>query len=566
MYTQTEKSKTNQLKANEKFLKDFSAYRTFPDRAENANLTIDENISLKYIKNDQLLLQTKNLVQKERQINIQVLQHLQEIEKRKLYLDRGFPSLFEYAVKELGYSHSAAYRRIKTMRLCRDIPQAVSKIKTGSLNLTTASQLQTFFEKKKRKDREAEKTLKTRSLEECDLQSTSLPAAGCVKENEEQDSKTLKNSSSAECNLRSTFLPAAGCVKENEEQDSKTLKNSSSAECNLRSTFLPAAGCVKENEEQDSKTLKNSSSAECNLRSTSLPAAECVKENEEQDKKTPVQLNSNQKLDLIQKAENQSSRELEKTLFDIDSEVNHATKEKIRNIKNGKVEMKVILDKKSQAKLEVLKKLLSHKNPNMSYGELFSVLAEVGLNKYDPKRKIKKQSSAKKQAAKIDKQSNKEDIFDKELRTASAVKIDKKTKNNKAEVVDKKLCKASAMKIDKQLEINKLSVIMQSKEVFDKKPRKTSTVTMKQKIHNDQKYLKPKRYIPSKVRHHVWMRDQGKCTYVCPKTKRRCISDHLLQIDHIKPFSLGGTNEADNLRLLCANHNQFMFTRYQKYR
>ena len=65
---------------------------------KNANITKDENISLKHIRNDQLLLQTKNLVQKERQINIQVLQHLQEIEKRKLYLDRGFPSLFEYAV------------------------------------------------------------------------------------------------------------------------------------------------------------------------------------------------------------------------------------------------------------------------------------------------------------------------------------------------------------------------------------------------------------------------------------------------------------------------------------
>ena len=147
MYTQTEISKTSQLKANipEKFLKDFSAYRVFPDRAKNANITESENISLKHIRNDQLLLQTKNLVQKERQINIQVLQHLQEIEKRKLYLDRGFPSLFEYAVKELGYSHSAAYRRIKTMRLCRDIPQAASKIKTGSLNLTTCFPVTNFF-------------------------------------------------------------------------------------------------------------------------------------------------------------------------------------------------------------------------------------------------------------------------------------------------------------------------------------------------------------------------------------------------------------------------------------
>ena len=514
MYTQTEKSKINQQKAKipEKFLKDCSVYRDFPDRAEN--IITDKNISLKYIKNDQLLLQTKNLVQKERQINIQVLQHLQEIEKRKLYLDRGFPSLFEYAVKELGYSHSAAYRRIKTMRLCRDIPQAVSKIKTGSLNLTTASQLQTFFEKKKRKDREEEKTF--------------------VKKN----------------------LVLDACLRRHDtyERIEKTFKTNCPEECDVQSTFLPAAVCVKENGEQDKNRLKASSSEECNANSTSLPAAGCVKENEEQDKKTPVHLNSNQKLDLIKKAENQSSRELEKTLFDIDPEVNNA-KEKVRDIKNNKVEIKVILDKKSQAKLELLKKLLSHKNPNMSYGELISVLAEVGLNKYDPKRKIKKQSSAKKQEIKIDKQveSNKAEVFDKKPRKASAVKIDKQS--NKVDVFDKKPQKTSAVKIDKQS--NKA-------DAFDKEPQQTSAVTINQKINNDQKDLKPKRYISSEVRRHVWMRDQGKCTYVCPKTKRRCASDHLLQIDHIKPFSLGGTNEADNLRLLCASHNQFMFSRYQK--
>ena len=330
---------------------------------------------------------------------------------------------------------------------------------------------------------------------------------------------------------------------------------------NSSSTFLPAAGCVKESEEQDTKTLKNSDPMECNVNSTFLPAASCVKESEEQNKKPRFKLNSDQKLDLIKKVENQSSRELEKTLFDIDPEVNNA-KEKVRNIKNDKVEIKVILDKKSQAKLEVLKKLLSHKNPNMSYRELISVIAEMGLNNYDPKRKIKKQALktfVKKQEIKIDKQSesNKTDVFDKNLCKTSVVKIDKQS--NKASIFDKEFQTASATKIDKKTENNKA-------DAFDKELQQTSTVTTKQKINNNQKYLKSKRYISSKVRHHIWMRDQGKFTYVCPKTKRRCSSDRLLQIDHIKPFSLGGSNEADNLRLLCANHNQFVVFRCQKYK
>ena len=237
------------------------------------------NINLKKLSNNQLLSQTKNLVKKERNINIQVLQHLQEIEKRKLYLARDFPSLFEYAIKELGYSHSAAYRRIKAMRLCRDIPQATSKIKAGNLNLTTASQLQTFFEKKKRKD-------KKQILDKANM---------------------LKTNNSEKCNVQSTYLPAAGCVNDNADKDEK-----------------------KENKPEN---------------------------------KTSVELDSTQKLSLIKKAENQSSRELEKTLFDIDPEVCNE-KEKVRDINNDKVEIKVILDKDSQQKLEDLKKLLSHKNPN----------------------------------------------------------------------------------------------------------------------------------------------------------------------------------------------------------
>ena len=384
--------------------------------------TTDANTSLKKLSNNQLLLQTKNLVQKERQINIQVLQHLQEIECRKLYLDRGFPSLFEYAVKELGYSHSAAYRRIKAMRLCRDIPQATSKIKTGDLNLTTASQLQTFFEKKKRKD-------KKQTLDKAQM---------------------LKTNSSERCDVRSTAAPAAGCVNSNSDTDKK--------------------------------------------------------EENKQENKTPVELNSTQKLDLIKKAEGRSSRELEKTLFEIDPEVCNE-KEKIRDINNNKVEMKVVLEKSCQQKLEDLKKLLSHKNPSMSYGELFSLLAELGLNKYDPKRKLNKQNKS-----------------------------------------------------------DKVSVSTKSKKVFDKKLQKTSVQKHNQKQHGHQKCVRHSRYISSVVRHHVWMRDQGQCTYVCPKTKRKCSSNHLLQIDHIKPFSLGGTHEADNLRLLCANHNQFAFSRHQKYK
>ena len=76
-------------------------------------------------------------------------------------------------------------------------------------------------------------------------------------------------------------------------------------------------------------------------------------------------------------------------------------------------------------------------------------------------------------------------------------------------------------------------------------------------VKNLSKVKKLNRTIPSYLRKHIWERDGGQCSYIHPETKRKCSSKHLLQIDHIKPFSLGGRSKASNLRLLCAGHNQF---------
>ena len=55
---------------------------------------------------------------------------------------------------------------------------------------------------------------------------------------------------------------------------------------------------------------------------------------------------------------------------------------------------------------------------------------------------------------------------------------------------------------------------MESEKTVDKKPKKLPVQIANQKLHNNKKYLKITRYIPSVVKHHVWMRDQGQCTYV----------------------------------------------------
>ena len=63
-------------------------------------------------------------------------------------------------------------------------------------------------------------------------------------------------------------------------------------------------------------------------------------------------------------------------------------------------------------------------------------------------------------------------------------------------------------------------------------------------------------YIPASVRRAVWERDGGRCTYVSP-SGRRCESRWRLQFDHIVEFARGGKSTVENVRLLCACHNQY---------
>ena len=100
-----------------------------------------------------LLVRTRQLVDRERHLHVEIIDHVREIEDRDLHLARGFSTLFDYAVNELGYSNGAAWRRTLAMRLCRRMPDVRERLRSGSLTLSTAAQLQSAFERQERKRR-----------------------------------------------------------------------------------------------------------------------------------------------------------------------------------------------------------------------------------------------------------------------------------------------------------------------------------------------------------------------------------------------------------------------------
>ena len=108
----------------------------------------EEILSTVAVLPDQVLLeQTRMLARHEQALQLSVLDHLREIEARRLYLRLGYSSLFDYTVRELRYTEAAAWRRIKAMRLCRETRGVREWLQDGSLNLSNAALLQNSFER-----------------------------------------------------------------------------------------------------------------------------------------------------------------------------------------------------------------------------------------------------------------------------------------------------------------------------------------------------------------------------------------------------------------------------------
>lgn len=111
-------------------------------------------MNLKSLSDSTLIQKTESLIQEERRVTLALLHHLKELERRKLYCDSGFSSLFDYLTRGHGFSEGSAQRRIDSMRTHRDFPEVEEKIQAGILNLTHLSKAQSHFRQEKSLSRE----------------------------------------------------------------------------------------------------------------------------------------------------------------------------------------------------------------------------------------------------------------------------------------------------------------------------------------------------------------------------------------------------------------------------
>jgi HNH endonuclease len=104
-------------------------------------------MDLKTLSDQTLLDHTDRLVKQERELLVEILHHLREIDRRRLYSALKYRSLFDYAVRRLGYSQDQADRRISAMRLMKELPELEEKVGSGALTLTNLGIMRSLFKK-----------------------------------------------------------------------------------------------------------------------------------------------------------------------------------------------------------------------------------------------------------------------------------------------------------------------------------------------------------------------------------------------------------------------------------
>ena len=321
----------------------------------------------------ELVSHTKALVLRERETTSEILWCLRSIQQKMFYAEYSYSSLFEFAVKHLGYSGGAASRRIRAMEFLKDVPETEAALNEGKVSLTTVASLQSYLqhEKKKRRDNKEE------------------------------------------------------------------------------------------------------------------------------------QISLETKKDLLHQIENKSKTECEKIFVSLSPALEDKIlgTEKARVLTPDKTELKLVVEEKLIQNVQRLRELSAHKNPNLSYAEIFLMSTEFMLEKIDPKRQDERR--ARKQA--------------------------------KKEEEKNKIITSSP----ENLAVQNLATPLENS------PSRFSTSSV------------DPHFVTAKNRRDTLQHADWQCEHVDEKTGMRCTSRWALEIDHRQPVALGGSSSPENLRCLCRTHNAY---------
>src|SRR5687767_6699020 len=94
------------------------------------------SFDLSVLTDEALVSTTFDRVRRANDLDADLLLLLGEISARRLFLQRGHPSMHAFCTAELGFSDDGAYNRTKAAEVARRFPVAVDLVRSGRIHLT----------------------------------------------------------------------------------------------------------------------------------------------------------------------------------------------------------------------------------------------------------------------------------------------------------------------------------------------------------------------------------------------------------------------------------------------
>jgi hypothetical protein len=379
-------------------------------------------MNLRSLTDERLLETTQKVVESERRITADAINHFFEINRRQIYCKMGYDSLFTMLRRHYGYCEPTAQLRKNAVFLMRDVPDVIEKIQSGEMPVTVASNIQSFLQSEKKAARPYSVQAKIELVEFCSGKSV--------------------------------------------------------------------------------RDVQN----------------EFVKRNPEIEKH-----------------------------------------ESIRFVSEDRVRVSHSLSNEVEAKIQRIKMLWSHVDPNMSREQILDRMAEITLDHIDP---FRKSDRAQKMRAK--KEQAKKELAKKGPRSQERAK----QAPDKQELAKKKLAEEAPKNVPAEKvnennesgETHPIEILSQA-EIYSHQASSVFETNPESELKRDPlraPEVSKGRYIIAEVVHAIHQsRVERTCEYVSSTTGRKCCSKFQVQIDHMEPYSEGGSHAPQNLRFLCSVHNRW---------
>ena len=102
---------------------------------------MEPHCDLTSIPDDELLGRLAELLRQSRRVEADLVAHIGEVERRRLYAREAVPSMFAYCTELLHLSEAEAYLRIAAARASREHPMLLDMLRDGRLHLTAIAKL-----------------------------------------------------------------------------------------------------------------------------------------------------------------------------------------------------------------------------------------------------------------------------------------------------------------------------------------------------------------------------------------------------------------------------------------